>query len=203
MTDALSSSLAAAVQEAARRLREGAIAIYPTETFYGLGAALSCPDAVRNVARLKGRTLDKPMPVIAGDEAQARALWLEVPDVAALLLRRFWPGPLTVVLRARHGLPFEVAPLGEIGVRVSSHPVARALALAVGPLVATSANLSGSGERARVQDIEPTLRAAVQVVLDAGETPGGRPSTVIGFSGGRPVVLREGAVQRAVVDATT
>jgi L-threonylcarbamoyladenylate synthase len=203
MTDTLSSSLAAAVREAARRLREGAIAIYPTETFYGLGAALSCPDAVRKVARLKGRTLDKPMPVIAGDEAQARALWLEVPDVAALLLRRFWPGPLTVVLRARHGLPFEVAPLGEIGVRVSSHPVARALALAVGPLVATSANLSGSGERARVQDIEPTLRAAVQIVLDAGETPGGRPSTVIGFSGGRPVVLREGAVQRAVVDATT
>lgn len=203
MTDTLSSSLAAAVQEAARRLREGGIAIYPTETFYGLGAALSCPDAVRKVARLKGRSLDKPMPVIAGDEAQARSLWLEVPEVADLLLRRFWPGPLTVVLKARHGLPFEVAPLGEIGVRVSSHPVARALALAAGPLVATSANLSGSGERARVQDIEPALRAAVQSVLDAGETPGGRPSTVIGFSGGRPVVLREGAVQKAVVDATT
>jgi L-threonylcarbamoyladenylate synthase len=202
MADALSSALAAAVQEAARKLLEGGIVIYPTETYYALGAAIGRTEAVRRVVALKGRALDKPMAVIAGDEAQARALWLEVPKVAEVLLRQFWPGPLTVVLPCRHGLAFEIAPRGEIGVRISSHPVARALALAAGPLVATSANPSGTSEHARVRDLNPALRAAVDFVIDAGETPGGKPSTVIGFSSGKPVILREGAIQRVLIEAS-
>jgi L-threonylcarbamoyladenylate synthase len=201
MTEELGSALAAAVQEAARVMREGGIAIYPTETFYAVGAAVARAEAVRRVAGLKGRARDKPMPVIAGDEAQARALWQEVPPAAEVLLRRFWPGPLTVVLPARHGLAFEIAPQGEVGVRVSSHPVARALALAAGPLVATSANISGTSERSRVQAIDPGLADAVDYVLDAGETPGGKPSTVVGFAGGKLVILREGAIQRAFLEA--
>ncbi len=175
--------------------------IYPTETFYGLGAALSHPDAIRRLAELKGREGAKPMPVIAGSVEDALALWSKVPEIAKVMMHRFWPGPLTIVLPARHGLPFEVAQSGEIGIRVSSHPVARELARRAGPLVATSANLAGGGEKARVAELAPALLEAVDAVVDAGATPGGRPSTVLRLTDGHPVILREGAIQRALIEA--
>lgn len=196
------AELVPVLESAARALREGGLVVYPTETFYGLGALVSRPDAVHKLGGLKGRHSSKPLPIIAADEGSARALWARVPEYAEIFIHRFWPGPLTVVLPARAGLPFEVAPTGEAGVRVSSHPVARELArLAGGPLVATSANLSGGREATRVAQIEDALRRAVDVVLDAGETPGGRPSTVLSFKEGAPVIVRDGAVQKALIDA--
>lgn len=200
-TPDLSPELASAVEAAARVLEQGGLVIYPTETFYGLGAAVSRADAVHRIGALKGRENDKPMAVIAGDEASARSLWREVPREAAVYIRQFWPGPLTLVLPARPGLPFEIASTGEVGVRVSSHPVARELARRVGPIVSTSANLSGNRESMQVKQIDGKVREAVDFVLDAGRTPGGKPSTVLGFKQGEPVVLREGAIQQALLDA--
>ncbi len=193
--------LVSALEAAARTLKEGGLVIYPTETFYGLGAAVARPDAVHRIGALKGREHRKPMAVIAGDEGSARSLWREVPKEAEVYIRRFWPGPLTLVLPARPGLPFEIASTGTVGVRVSSDPVARELARRVGPLVSTSANLSGNREAMRTEQIESRLREAVDLVLDAGRTPGGKPSTVLGFKDGQPVVLREGAIQQALLDA--
>jgi L-threonylcarbamoyladenylate synthase len=200
-TSGVPTELFGTIDAAARALLEGGLAIYPTETFYGLGAAVRSAEAVHRLGALKGRATGKPMPVIVADEASARALFLKVPEVAEIFIRRFWPGPLTLVLPARPGLPFEIAPDGEVGVRVSSHPVARELARLAGPLVATSANLAGSQESDRVERIERALRAQVQAVVDAGHTPGGRPSTVLGFADGVPVILREGAIQKALIDA--
>ncbi len=190
-----------ALEAAARALNEGGLAIYPTETFYGLGAAIGRADAVHRLGGLKGRSSSKPMPVIAADEASARALWTAVPPEAEIFIRRFWPGPLTIVLPARAGLPFEVVPDGEVGVRVSSHPVARELARRAGPIIATSANLSGNHESTKFSQIEGLLRQSVDAVVDAGQTPGGRPSTVIAFKNGAPVILREGAIQNALIFA--
>jgi L-threonylcarbamoyladenylate synthase len=201
MTDTLSQALLQSIEAAARVLRDGGLAVYPTETFYGLGAAVARADAVHKLGSLKGRDASKPMPVIVGDEAAARALWVEVPAAAEIFIKRFWPGPLTIVLPARPGLPFELAPSGNIGIRVSSHPVARELARRVGPLVATSANLSGNHESTKVAQIDRKLREAVGFVLDAGQTPGGRPSTVLSFTEGKPEIIREGAIQRALIDA--
>lgn len=193
--------LVSAIKTAANALTEGGLVIYPTETYYGLGAAVSRPDAVHRLGSLKGRAAGKPMPIIVADEASARSLWREVPAAAEIFMRRFWPGPLTLVLPARSGLPFELAPSGEVGIRVSSHPVAHALATIAGPVVATSANLSGSSESTVVPQIEAALRQAVQRIVDAGPTPGGLPSTVLGFKGDEPVILREGAIQKALIDA--
>ncbi len=198
---ALPADLQRRIENAARILDEGGVAIYPTETFYGLGARIDRSQALARIAALKGRASDKPMPVIAGDQASAFALWQSVPEAARKLAAAFWPGPLTLVLPARPGLAKEIAPAGEVGVRVSSNPIARELARLAGPLAATSANLSGAGERKRVELIERDLRELADVVLDGGETPGGLPSTVLTFVSGEPTVLREGAIQRALIDA--
>lgn len=200
-TPGVPPELASNIEAAARSLAAGGLVIYPTETFYGLGAAVSRADAVHKIGGLKGRDGGKPMAVIAADEAAARSLWRAVPPEAEIFIRRFWPGPLTLVLPARPGLPFEIASTGEVGVRVSSHPVASELARLAGPLISTSANLSGNREAMRVDQIERRLREAVSAVLDAGTTHGGRPSTVLGFKEGRPVILREGAIQKALIDA--
>jgi L-threonylcarbamoyladenylate synthase len=201
MEPTVPAALKKAVAAAVKKLDAGGIAIYPTETFYGIGARIDRPQALARVATLKGRDSNKPMPVIAGDPDAAFALWASVPEEVRQLASRFWPGPLTIVLRARPGLSVEIAPRGEIGVRVSPHRVARELARRCGPLAATSANVSGAGERIRVEQIERSLREQVDVVLDGGETPGGLPSTVIGFVNGVPTILREGAIQRVLVEA--
>lgn len=195
-TENLESEISAAVQA----LRAGGAVIYPTETFYGLGAALGIPAGVARIASLKRRTSPKPLPVIAADVASARALWRDFPEMAARLAVRFWPGPLTIVLPASDRVPPEVAPCGEVGVRVSPHPIARALASLAGPLVATSANLAGHGEKTRVAELDRAVVERVDAVLDAGTTPGGRPSTVLRLTGGAAVLIREGAISRALLE---
>lgn len=196
-----SKSLAHAIDVAAKKLAAGGVVIYPTETFYGLGAAVSHPEALRRLAALKGREGNKPMPVIAADEQAARSLWGEVPEIAGLLMHQFWPGPLTIVLPARPGLPFEVAQTGEVGVRVSSNPIARELARRVGPIAATSANMTGAGEKTRVSELDALVVNQVDAVIDGGRTPGGRSSTVLRLTGGKPMILREGSIQRALIEA--
>lgn len=197
----VSAKLAAAIETAARKLADGGLVIYPTETFYGLAAAINKPEALRRLAKLKGREGHKPMPLIAADELAATALYRDIPEPARILMHRFWPGPLTIVLPARPGLPMEAVGGGEVGVRVSSHPVATELARRVGPITATSANFAGTGERARVAQIDPKLIAQVDAVIDAGDTHGVKSSTVIRFAEGAPVILREGAIQKVLIDA--
>lgn len=192
----LDSKIARAVQA----LRAGGTVIYPTETFYGLGAALQSTQGVQRIANIKQRTSIKPLPVIAADRDAAFALFSEIPALARHLSDCFWPGPLTIVLPASERVPAEVAPLGEVGVRVSPHPVARTLAVGAGPLVATSANLAGASEETRVDRLPSEVLHSVDVVVDAGETSGGTPSTVLRIVDEHVEILREGAISRAELE---
>ncbi len=187
------------IELAARSLLAGGVVVYPTETFYGLGASLGVLGGVERLIAIKGRLAGKPLPVIAADEVSARSLWREFPVLAGRLAARFWPGPLTIVLPAREGVPRCVAPMGEVGVRVSPHPVALSLTRLVGPLVATSANLAGGGEKTCVAELDPAVVARVDAVIDAGMTPGGRPSTVLRLCGDKARILREGAISRSTI----
>lgn len=187
------------IDRAARALLAGGAVIYPTETFYGLGAAVEVPEGIALIASIKQRTAPKPLPVIAADVAAARALWRAFPRMAALLAERFWPGPLTIVLPASDRVPQAVAPGGEVGVRVSPHPVAVALARVAGPLVATSANLAGGAEKTRVEEIDPAIASRVDAIVDVGATPGGKPSTVLRLYGSGAQILREGALPRSAL----
>ncbi len=185
----------ARVRAAAEVLRRGGIVAYPTETFYGLGALARDGAAVERLVRAKGRADGKPLPLVAADRAQVDEV-AEVDALAERLAARFWPGPLTLVLPARSGLPAPIAAgTGTVGVRVPGSALARALALAAGgALVATSANPSGEPPAARAEDLSPALRARLDGVLDLGPTPGGLPSTVVAVEGGSVRLVREGAV---------
>ena len=191
------------VAEAAALLRRGGIVAYPTETFYGLGALATDRGALARLAAAKLRPEGKPLPVIAADLAQVFAIASLDEPLAARLAQRFWPGPLTLVLPADPSLdPALTGGSGTVGVRIPGAPIARALARQTGgPLVSTSANLSGEPPPCSVDDLADELLARIDGILDAGRTPGGLPSTVIAVEGGRVRLVRAGAVPSRDVEA--
>ncbi|MFC7135963.1 L-threonylcarbamoyladenylate synthase [Halobaculum litoreum] len=168
-----------AVAAAAAAIGAGDLVVYPTETVYGLGADATAPTAVDRVYDLKDRPRDKPLSVAFGDVETALSL-LPAGDRATRFARAFLPGPVTVVVARGDALPPELTDGGSrVGIRVPDHPTARELAAAAGPITATSANRSGAGSVRRVADLDPRIREGVAAVLDGGETPGGRGSTVV------------------------
>jgi L-threonylcarbamoyladenylate synthase len=193
--------LEARIEEAAATLRRGGVVAYPTETFYGLGALALDAAAVERLARAKGRPDGKPLPLLAADLAAVEAVAV-LDGVARRLAERLWPGPLTLVLPARPGLPAAVtAGTGTVGIRVPGSEVARRLARAAGgAIVSTSANPAGGPPPARVEELDPGLRGRLDGVLDAGPTPGGLASTVIGVEEGRVRLLRPGPIPLDAVE---
>jgi L-threonylcarbamoyladenylate synthase len=170
---------------------------FPTETFYGLGAAALHPAAVRRVIDVKGRPDDKPLLVLVDSVAMVERIAVEVPARARELMARHWPGALTLVLRARADVPREVtAGSGTVGVRLSAHPVARALVRALGePVTAPSANPSGAPPPTTAAQVVAYFGDRLALVLDAGPTPGGTPSTVLDVTRDPPRLVRAGAVE--------
>ena len=192
---------APALDAAIAALGRGAMVVYPTETFYGLGAAALRPAAVAAVAAVKGREERKPIAVIAGDEAMLGTIVGEPPPPARRLMDRFWPGPLTLVLPVRPGLPPELsAGTGTIGVRISAHPVARALAAALGePITATSANPAGAPPPVEVARARTYFGAQVSAYVDGGTLAGGSASTVVSVAADAVRLVRAGAISIAAL----
>ena len=186
----------AVLGEAAAVLKHGGVVAFPTETFYGLGAAALDRRAVRRIFELKGRPETKPLLVLVDSIVMAGTV-AEVGARARALAARHWPGALTLVLRARPHVPAEVtAGTGTIGVRVSPHPVAQGLVRALGgPVTAPSANPSGLEPPTTAAGVLAHFEGAVEMVLDGGPTPGGDPSTVLDLTVEPPQVLRQGAVR--------
>ena len=192
------------LQEAARRMNLGGVLLYPTETFFGIGCRADNDDAVLRVFHYKKRSLSMPLPVILGSREQLELVACPGPDLAddVAALSAFWPGPLTLLLPAASGLPEALTGgTGHIAARVSSHPVARALALACGfPVVSSSANISGRPAVTRAADLDPdllrSLRPDEDGVLDEPPAPGGgEASTIVAPEGGRRLrVIRKGAL---------
>lgn len=205
MADVLAVDPAAPAAEALARgaavLRAGGLVAFPTETFYGLGAAGLHAGAVRALFAAKGRPDDKPVLLLVDSLAMAERV-AEVSPVARRLMERYWPGPLTLVLPARAGVPDEVtASTGTVGLRLSPHPVARGLVRALGePVTAPSANRSGAVPPTSAGQVLRELGEAIALVLDGGPTPGGLPSTVLDLTAHPPRVLRPGPV-RVEVDS--
>lgn len=186
-----------ALAQAVDALRDGGVMVFPTETLYGLGADYRNAGALDRLARLKGREADKPFPLILASAEEVDALARDIPTPARELMARHWPGPLTLVLPAREGLhPMLVSADGGVGVRLSPHPVAAGLARTLGrAITATSANLAGQPPSADPASLDPALLAGVDLLLDAGPTPGGPASTVLDCRTWPPTLLRAGAVR--------
>jgi L-threonylcarbamoyladenylate synthase len=183
------------IARAARIIREGGLVAFPTETVYGLGANALSSDAVRQIFALKGRPPTSPLIVHVDGIEMCRAVTAAWPEEADRLARRYWPGPLTLVLTKRSQIPDIVtAGLPTVGVRVPAHPLALDLIRAAGvPIAAPSAN--------RFSQLSPTTAAHVRAafgpglcVLDGGPCPVGIESTVISLDGPEPVLLRPGMI---------
>ena len=185
-----------AIERAVRILRNGGLVVYPTRCLYGLGADAASPAAVEKVFAAKGRSLNQPISVICRDEDCLRSIVRSIPPRAEPIMKRYWPGSVTLVFEANAVLPAVLtAGLGKIGVRLPANPVADALVAGLGrPVTATSANLSGAAGCHRVEDLPPAVLERVDLVLDAGPLEGGPGSTVVDVTGPVPVILREGVV---------
>lgn len=185
--------------EAATIIRHGGIVAHPTETFYGLAVNPFSAKAVARLEAAKGRVAPQALILLLAHTGQAG-------DVARLdgivgrwydkLTRAFWPGPLTLVLPLKPRLACPALAGGvTVAVRLSSHPVAWQLARTCGaPITSTSANPTGQPPAAGAAEIDPALAVRLDLILDGGPVPGGRPSTILDLSGSRPAILRDGAV---------
>ena len=192
----IDAALLPLITHAAAVIRRGGVVAMPTETLYGLAVDPMNAEAVARVFALKGRPDGKPIPLVAANLAQVEMVCGPLPDPIRRLAARAWPGPLTIVLPAQPGLPAAVtAGTGSVGIRIPSHPVTQALCEAVGsPLTAPSANRSGQPATHLPTVVSRTFGTALDVLLDAGPTPGGPPSTVVSAVGDEVRLVREGAI---------
>lgn len=171
----------AAIQTCAAIIKNGGVVCFPTHSLYGLGADPFSQAAVNKVFALKGRAEQKPLLLLIPDLSWVERL-AEPSPLARRFMERFWPGSLTIVMKAKADLP-ALAKSGKIGLRIDPHPVAQALTAAVGgPVTATSANLSGSLAVGDLKLLDNALKARLDYILDAGVLPGGNGSTVIDTS---------------------
>jgi L-threonylcarbamoyladenylate synthase len=188
--------------QAVEIMGNGGIIAYPTETFYGLGADATNEKAIQKIFAVKGRNFKNPVSLIIGNADDIRPLVQNVPQSAKKLMTAFWPGPLTIVFSAADKVsPLLTAGSGKIGLRVSSHPIARGIAQKLKrPITATSANLTGTLECSLASEVAKQLGNKIDAIVDWGETNGGKTSTIIDVTCTPPVILRKGAISRKTIE---
>ncbi len=191
--------MTSSIARAASALRGGGVVACPTETFVGLLADALDPAAVEAVAALKGRSADAPIALLLPDADALALVAAPIDAQARALAERYWPGPLTLVVRALPGLPARLVRDGTVGVRVPGPSPALDLVRAYGrPLTATSANRSGEPAVRTTAELPASIRAGLAAEV-TGESPGGLPSTIVDVSRYPASVLREGAVSTAAL----
>ena len=183
------------LQEAIAVLRNGGIVAYPTDTLYGLAVDPRSADAVARLFAVKRREPGHAVPLIAADLQQATEAAV-FDERARRVAAAFWPGPLSLVLTARESIrPEIVAADGSVAVRVPAHPVSRALAEGLGfCITSTSANLTGDPPASSPAAVAKILGERIDFLLDAGDSPGGLPSTIVDLRAPEPRLVREGAI---------
>jgi tRNA threonylcarbamoyl adenosine modification protein (Sua5/YciO/YrdC/YwlC family) len=184
--------------EAAASLRKGDLAVIPTDTVYGLAADAFSPPAVTGLLTAKGRDRQMPPPVLVGTVRAATALVEDLSASGKDLIDEFWPGPLTLVLRANRNLIWDLGDTkGTVAVRMPLHEIALELLKETGPLAVSSANRSGAPPATTAADAEAQLGEAVAVYLDGGPCSADVPSTIVDLTGAVPKLLRRGVISIA------
>ena len=194
-----------ALDEAVNAVARGQLVVLPTDTVYGVGADAFDARAVAALLAAKGRGRQMPPPVLIPEVRTLDGLATEVPGAVRSLAAAFWPGALTVIVRAQLTLTWDLGETqGTVALRVPDHPLALALLRRTGPMAVSSANLTGHPAATTAADAAGQLGDAIAVVLDGGPTPGSAPSTIVDATGDRPRLVRLGALSlaelRAVAD---
>ena len=185
-----------AIDDAADILRHGGVVAFPTETVYGLAADAFNKGAVNRVYEVKGRPESKPLPVQVANICDVARLSAELPDGARKLINKFFPGPLTIILRASDQVPEIVtAGTGKVGIRMPDHPVALAMIHAAGtPIVAPSANTSGDPPPTSAEEVQAYFDTTIDMILDGGPSRIRMSSTVVDVSDGALTIIRQGSI---------
>lgn len=180
----------------ARAIKDGAVVAMPTETVYGLSASVYNQDAVKKIYEIKGRPSDNPLIVHISDIAQIKELARDIPPIAYELIHKYFPGPLTLILKKSAGVPDTVtAGLDTVAVRMPNHNMALEFIKKCGtPLVAPSANLSSGPSPTKAMHVFDDLKGKLSYILDGGDCQIGIESTVIDISGEEPIILRPGTI---------
>jgi L-threonylcarbamoyladenylate synthase len=189
------------VQEIVQCLRAGGIIVYPTETFYGMGALFTRESALKRLFAIKQRDAEKPVLLLIPDVSFITNVTATVPPAFKILAELFWPGPLTLLVKALpHLSPLITGSNRTVGIRVSSNFfVQHMLALLQDGITSTSANISGDISPSSIEEIPDLLLNSVDIVIDCGKTPGGRPSTVFDISSSPYKTVREGAISTSEI----
>lgn len=189
------------IKKASAIILNGGLVVFPTETFYALGADAFNEQALRRIFEIKGREENKPLLLILAQVDWLAPLVKRIPPLARQLMDRFWPGPLTLVFEAQtHLSRLITGNTGKVGLRISSNFWAQTLVHTVGkPITGTSANLSGKPSPSAVAEVIEVLGNMVDAILDGGKTAGGLGSTVLDISEPSPVLIREGAISFATL----
>lgn len=190
------------VERAAQWIREGEVVAFPTETVYGLGAAVFNSAALAKIFALKKRPPDNPLIVHIAALAQIDEIATAIPPIFYSLARAFFPGPLTVILKRHPRVPAIVSGgMESIAVRMPSHPIALALIAAVGePLAAPSANLSGKPSPTQCEHVLEDFAGKIPAVIDGGQTEFGIESTVISLLSDPPILYRPGSITKQQIE---
>ena len=191
-----------ALAHAIRELNGGRVLVVPTDTVYGIGCDASNPDAVNAVLAAKGRGRQMPPPVLVASVDAIDSLCVDVPDYARTLARAFWPGGLTLILRARPDLGWDLGETGgTIGVRMPNQDALLTLLRDFGPMAVTSANLTGHPPATSVQQAIGYFGTSVAAYLDGGPTRGTTASSIVDCAHGDPRVIRQGNISLADLSA--
>ena len=183
------------IKKGARILRNGGVIAFPTDTVYGLGADALNPPAVERIYELKKRPRSQQFPLLIADAKQLTALAEPIPEIAWFLARRFWPGGLTLVLSRKDSVPAHLTSTSSIAVRIPDHPVCEALIQNLGnPLIGTSANVSGQPAALTAEEVEQQFGGKIDLIINGGQCPGGKESTIVDITLEPPVVLRQGII---------
>lgn len=177
-------------------LRRGGVVAYPTDTFYGLGVDCYQEKAIEKIYWLKERRYEKPISLVASDVAMVKDICVDIPPAFDTLVKAFWPGPLTLILKTSSRLPSILqSEGGSIAIRLPDFSWLRELVRKAGfPLTATSANISGEKEISQPDKVIEIFEGRVNLIVDGGATPGGFPSTVVDLTSEKPKIIREGAL---------
>ncbi len=191
------TSLLEGMRKAKQALAKGELVVVPTDTVYGLAADAFSADAVQALLDAKGRGRQSPPPVLIPNVDSLYALAESVPDLALKLAEKYWPGPLTIILRAQPSLQWDLGETkGTVALRVPNQKITLALLAESGPLAVSSANLTGEPAATTAKQADDYLGEKVAVYLDAGDAELGVASTILDLTGAKVRIVREGAVKR-------
>ena len=191
-----SKGLKAGLDRACRILLSGGVVVFPTESFYGLGVNASDENAIQQLFKIKQRDKNHPVLILIPSLDSLNRFVIDIPDLAFELMDHYWPGGLTLLFKAGPAIStLLTANTGKIGVRLSSHHIATALAQTIdSPITGTSANISGQPPCINTDEILTQMGTDIDLILDGGETQGGLGSTILDVTVNPPQVLREGMI---------